>query len=471
MTAHVTSPLSTLLPTVAGRAPRIAILLYGSPDHDSRVLKTTATLRAAGAEVLLVGRSIIHSGAPEGHATVAGDLPVYRTQDLDLTRTLPRLTRAWRRMRGRSGPLPHASAGASDAVTRAEVPSPTTTRPGVAPRPASAVRAWVGGAWMRGYDVARIVRYWVEAASVVARFGADVVHANDANTLAPAIVLRAARGTRIVYDSHELWRHRSVRHRRVLAPVVEALIERCGARTADAVITVSPSIATWLQEHYRLPTTPGLVRNIPVRAGPVPDRDEGRLRELTGLSRQDRVLAYCGGIVRGRGLEEVVAALPELSEDVHLVLLGVGSPAYLASLEERAQLLGVAGRVHQAGRVPGPDIPTTLADADASMVFSRPTCLSHLYSLPNKLFESIHAGVPVAAADLPDIAAVVRETGAGEVVDTASPQALAEGLQRVLAHGATYRAAARLAAPRFDWAHEAQHLLAAHATALARHRR
>src|SRR5690625_6290704 len=69
-----------------GRPARIALLLYGSPDHDSRVLKSAAALRDAGAEVLIIGRSIIHTGAVEGHSLIGADLPVYRTQDLDLTR-------------------------------------------------------------------------------------------------------------------------------------------------------------------------------------------------------------------------------------------------------------------------------------------------------------------------------------------------------------------------------------------------
>src|SRR5690625_5950874 len=44
-------------------------------------------------------------------------------------------------------------------------------------------------------------------------FAPDVVHANDANTLVPALAIRALSPTPvgIIYDSHELWRHRNVR--------------------------------------------------------------------------------------------------------------------------------------------------------------------------------------------------------------------------------------------------------------------
>src|SRR5690625_6356448 len=59
----------------------------------------------------------------------------------------------------------------------------------------------------------------------------------------------------------------------------------------------------------------------------------------------------------------------------------------------------VTARLHFVGKVAPQDVARTLADADLSVVYVRPTCLSYEDSLPNKLFEAIHAGIPVAAAD------------------------------------------------------------------------
>src|SRR5699024_6788085 len=98
-----------------------------------------------------------------------------------------------------------------------------------------------------------------------------------------------------------------------------------------------------------------------------------------------------------------------LPEHVHLVVLGYGDPAYLAALQRRATALGVAQRMHLVGKVAPHEVAGALADADLSVVFVRPTCLSYEYSLPNKLFEAVHAGIPVAAADLPDTREVVEQ--------------------------------------------------------------
>ena len=311
---------------------------------------------------------------------------------------------------------------------------------------------------MRLYQTARLTYWWIGAVREGRRLAPDVVHANDANALVPALLICARTRARIVYDSHELWRRRNIRTDRWLAPAVEAVIERLGIRRAGGVITVSPSIADWLQRTYRLPVRPTLVRNIPT-ARTVPDPALGRLRELTGLGPADKIVSYTGGITTGRGLEETVDAVALLPADVHLVLLGYGDATYTAGLLRRAREAGVAERVHLAGSVPSAQVPQTLADADAAVVYVRPICLSYRYSLPNKLFESIHAGLPIVAADLPDTAAIVRQYGVGEVFDAGTPQELAAAIEQVLTDPSSYRAAARAAAAELTWEHEAEHLV------------
>ena len=487
--------MSTCLSGPDGRAPRIALLVFRDADTDSRVLRSATALREAGAEVLVIGLAPTGSGLEPGEATVAG-VPLHRTTDLDLVRTFATAAKIWRRLRGRDpltgAPVAKARpAPARDAIP-ADIPAGTPADP-----PADAARASgtarpqarqdrpktvsrLPGDWrelyQRGFRTARLVRYWAGAVVTARQFGADVIHANDGNTLAPALLLRALEGTRIVYDSHELWLRRNVGPR-LVAPVVEALIERAGVRRADAVLTVSPSIVRWLQEHYRLAEPPLLVRNVPLWTGALPDPARGRLRELAGLGPDDKVISYCGGVTRGRGLEETVDALALLPDDVHLVMLGFGSRDYVQGLLARAAFAGLAERVHLVGPVPSEQVPQSLADADLAIVYVRPIVLSYTFSLPNKLFESIHAGLPIVAADLPDVAALVQEHGVGTVFavpegtegeDGADPARLAGALAQVLGDPDPYRRHTQALAPLLDWRHEAERLVEGHARAVAR---
>ena len=451
------------LPTHCGRGPRVVSLVYNDASTDSRVLKTTATLRAAGADSRIVASARDLAGYPAGIGYV-GETEVHRAPDLVLTRMLPRLTRLWRRLRGKdlvtgqSLAAPVADGGGPGGQEKVAGSGGTT---GEAPAPSATAHivAFAADAWMRLYQTARLTYWWIGAVREGRRLAPDVVHANDANALVPALLICAGTRARIVYDSHELWRRRNIRQDRWLAPAAEAVIERFGIRRAGGVITVSGSIADWLQRTYRLPERPTLVRNIPT-ARTIPDPALGRLRELTGLGPADKIVSYTGGITTGRGLEETVDAVALLPSDVHLVLLGYGDATYTAGLLRRAREAGVAERVHLAGSVPSAQVPQTLADADAAVVYVRPICLSYLYSLPNKLFESIHAGLPIVAADLPDTAAIVRQYGVGEVFDAGTPEELAAAIQQVLADPSGYRAAARKAAAELTWEHEAADLIA-----------
>ena len=473
MTPHDqhTLPLHTLpLPTVDGRPLRVGILVYNDCHADARVLKTAATLHAAGADVRIVAVARARAGFPEGLQTLDSGVELLRVPEFELVRSAPRLAALAKKVLrvGARQPapvpvsatlvdVPGPSAGLADTPVPTAVAvsgtQPTTTGPARSVRARG--KAAFDSLWLKTYQVVSLAIYHRGARKALGEWHPDVVHANDANTLAPA----SRAGVPVVYDSHELWTHRNVSGNRPVAKRVERFSERRHARRAAGVITVSPSIATWLQDTYRLPARPTLVRNIPGRPSAPLDPSQGRLRRLAGLRPEDQVIAYGGRITTSRGIEETLRAMVSLPSDVHFVLLGYGEPTYIEPLTAMAADLGVADRVHFVGRVGPTEVAAALADADLSVVYVRPTCLSYRYSLPNKLFEAIHAGLPVAAADLPDTAQIVRDYGVGEVFSSDSPQDLARVVMDVLAAPETFRAAARAAAQQLTWEGEAAELL------------
>ncbi|HLS44795.1 MAG TPA: glycosyltransferase [Ornithinicoccus sp.] len=476
-----------VLPGVGGRRPRVAMLVYNDAHADSRVLKTAASLRSAGAEVRIFAVARARSGYAEGLDEVGDGIPVHRAPEFELVRYAPWAVDLARRILGRTSPSgAEASAPVSGAdlanpsnaplspETPAQSPSaaqPTVEIPTLPARPSAKDRLLVAAndVWLRTYRTASLGLYWAVAAREALDWGPDVVHANDGNTLAPAWWIATRSGARVVYDAHELWRHRNVRSDRPIAPGVEAAIETLVIRRAAGVITVSPSIVRWLQDAYDLPEAPSLVRNIPRAEGPI-DPARGRLRLLAGLDPSTQVLAYGGRITTSRGIEETLEALALLPDTVHLVLLGYGEPDYLAILHRQISELALHDRVHFVGKVASSEVAEALADADLSVVYVRPVCLSYRFSLPNKLFESIHGGLPIAAADLPDTAALVREHGVGEIFDAQSPQDMADTISTILADPERYRAAARRAATELTWEHEEAELLALYRRILDRSR-
>lgn len=474
------APAPAQLPGVDGRPVRVGVLVYNDCHADARVLKTAATLREAGADVRIVGVARARAGFPVGTQKLPSGVELQRVPEFELVKSLPRTAALAKKVlglvRGRQAPTvvdaAPAPETASDVAGRTVAPqtSAGSAQPAAAVLPAARtsstarLRSAAAGLWLKTYQVVSLVLYQRGARQALAAWRPDVVHANDANTLAPASRL----GVPVVYDSHELWTHRNVRGPRPVARVVERFSERRHARRAAGVITVSPSIAEWLHRTYRLSAEPVLVRNIPSKplAPPVPA--DGRLRNLAGLGPADRVIAYGGRITTSRGIEETLSAMVELPSDVHFVLLGYGESEYVRPLGELARRLGVQDRVHFVGRVGPDEVAGALADADVSIVYVRPTCLSYRYSLPNKLFEAIHAGLPIAAADLPDTARIVEDFGVGRVFGSDSPQDLARVVLEVLEQPDDYRAASRAAIEHLSWEIESERLVGLYRDVLAR---
>ena len=66
-------------------------------------------------------------------------------------------------------------------------------------------------------------------------------------------------------------------------------------------------------------------------------------------------------------------------------------------------------------------------------------CLSYYFCFPNKLLESVLAGVPVAVANLPELRAFVEGHGVGVVMDETDSQSIAGAIRTVLTDPGKYR--------------------------------
>lgn len=451
-----------------GAAPRIAFVVYNDVHRDARVMRIAKASADAGARVRVFAFGGPRVSRYRAGVTVHPDgFEIQRIPIRSVGHALVAAGDLARRALGRTAPRVDAGEGARRDATDAGRPAtPAPVHQGAAaaiPSTPPGLKGWVVVQWRRIDRTVRQFSFWHRARRAVRDWKPDLMHVHDANTL--LVATGASRRGRVpfVYDSHELWTHRNVSADRPVAKRLEGPMERYGARRAAGVITVSPSIAEWLRERYRLGELPTLVRNIP----PLEDIDaqasQGMLRELAGLGADSRIVAYCGGITFNRGIERVVEAMPHLASDTHFVLLGEGAEVYIDALQRRIEKAGVQDRVHFLGAVPPAEVSAALADADVSIALTQPTVLSYEYSLPNKLFESIHAGVPILVSDTRDAAALVHERGLGGVIaPDAAPTQLADALEGVMAYAPRYREAARAAARELTWQNESARLIALH---------
>jgi glycosyltransferase involved in cell wall biosynthesis len=404
---------------------RSLLLVRNSVEHDARVLRAARVAeQALGGTALVVG--VESAGSPAGASSVEG-VPVLRLPAR--TPGLRLLARGLERVKGTPARMALTSGARPSDPVAAAGPPPSLTLSG------------------RLRRIIRGLSFLRQAILVARRTRPKLVQANDWNTMWTGLAIKLGCGSQLVYDSHELWADRNGRWEwRPWLLASEALF----VRAADEVVTSSSGYADTLARRYRT-RRPAVIRNIPQPAA-------SESRPSPPRSDPPRVV-YIGGLMPGRGLEQMIDALPHLPR-VHLCMVGPGAPNYRSSLLARAQAAEVGERIELRAPVAPGEVRGVLAGAAAGLCLIQPICRSYELCLPNKLFEYAAAGIPVLASDVPGIAAVVRDEGLGEVVSCSDPLAIATGLQRLLAPAIWRRAAehACLFAETNSWHDEAASL-------------
>ena len=175
-----------------------------------------------------------------------------------------------------------------------------------------------------------------------------------------------------------------------------------------------------------------------------------------------RILSM-GNIGRSQGLEELVRAFErsELPANTRLAITGSGVAAGDARAEIRTP------RVEMLGVVDDEQLETELQRATIGFVSQRYDGAE--FNIPSKLMNFMAYGLPVIAAVNPrsEVARLVREAGAGWVVDSSDPAAFPREVERLRGAIGEIQESA-VAAAVFAEKHFSQHLFGQHFDELLR---
>lgn len=252
----------------------------------------------------------------------------------------------------------------------------------------------------------------------------DVLYANDLDTLLANYLVSRIKRKPMIYDSHECFTEVPELEGRKFAKGMWLKIERWIFPKLKHVYTVNDSIASFYQDRYNL--RPKVMRNIPHMLKELPNVS----REQLGLPTDKHILILQGsGINVDRGGEELLEALALLD---NCVLLIVGSGDVINSLKTRAQQDDLQGKVIFKDRMPYTEMMKYTVCADLGVTLDKPSNLNYKFSLPNKIFDYISAGIPILSSDLPELRKVIENYEVGVICPSHDIQDIASCIQNFL---------------------------------------
>lgn len=283
---------------------------------------------------------------------------------------------------------------------------------------------------------------------------ADLLFANDLDTLLPNYLISKIKNIPLVYDSHEYFTETPELVNRRFVQGVWKKIEAALLPRIKTVITVNDSIAKLFSEKYRKEIH--VVRNIPPRHS---DTSAPAAVSMPLANDKPVVLLQGSGINIQRGAEELVEAMQYVQ---HGQLLIIGGGDVIGQLKQMAHDLQLTDRIAFMPRMPFERLRSYTRQAAIGLSIDKDTNINYRYSLPNKLFDYIHAGVPVLVSPLTEIKKIVDEWQVGETINSHEPRSIARHIDAMLTDKgklATYRRNCLAAAKALNWENEKQVLI------------
>ncbi|MDR3360001.1 MAG: glycosyltransferase family 4 protein [Bifidobacteriaceae bacterium] len=446
--------------------PHVVMAVANPIVSDARVRKSAQAVADLGYRVTLVW------AAPDGGPAIEGDLNGVRTIGLPVPYHLHQWSQRRRAERGRRPIFALGLGYASAERRRAQAALLAVRRsrlggaaPGFGLRAAMAVHrlrskvfSLLQAARLKRAAARRAKLAWQDELTNIAdlegvftpwltRLEPDILHLHDIHLLGAGVnakrALRArGRQVKLIYDAHEY-----VADMGEVDPAkgrAFAAMERELVAEADGVETVSDPIADRLERELALSRRPTVVLNTPLRAAGQ-DRVGGPdLRAQIGLPPETPLVVYAGVLHTNRNLVALIEAVKLLPE-VHLALVCVPNAHYPVArqLGARAAELNLADRVALVEPVAPEELIGFLSSATMGIHPMALGLANHEMALPNKLFDYVWAGLPVAVSRLKTMGDFVAETGVGVTFDPEDRQSIADAIGEIVGNRQAYADRAR----------------------------
>lgn len=275
----------------------------------------------------------------------------------------------------------------------------------------------------------------------------DIINSVDLDTLLPGFIISRLKGKPLVYDAHEYFTEvPEVVRRPRIQKLWEGLARFILPKLRHAY-TVGPELAKLMGEKYELHFE--VIRNLPYSTPPADIKPQTA----------PKVILYQGVLNEGRGLEYAIEAMKKL-EDMELWLAGEGDLSQ--QLRTQVDQMQLTEKVKFLGYLPPEGLARITPQAFLGLNLLENKGLSYYYSLANKCFDYIQAGVPSLQMDFPEYRALNEEYGTFMLLKTLSPSSIIDAIQLLAENLDNYHRLQRncvKAREQLNWEQEEEKLL------------
>jgi len=256
---------------------------------------------------------------------------------------------------------------------------------------------------------------------------------NDLDVMPATLSAARIRKTPVVYDTHEFFLGMAGMDRKPVRRAVWKWIESRTFSRLKYIYTVSDSIGNLYRKIYLKKVL--TVRNLPLRNSGDTELSRPEKSWINSVDNKipdnRHILIFQGaGINESRGAEELVYSMLFLEADkYHLVIVGGGD--VMIKLERIIEQNYLASKVTLIPKVPFSVLGHFTRKAHLGISIDKGSVLNHRYSLPNKLFEYLHAGVPVLASRLTEQEKIIQQYDVGTFIENHQPEHIAQRIRAV----------------------------------------
>lgn len=250
----------------------------------------------------------------------------------------------------------------------------------------------------------------------------DYICSIDLDTILPCLVASAVRGTKRIYDAHEYFTEQKEIIRRPAIQRVWKAVEGFAVPYFRTGYTVNSKLAALFREQYGV--NYAVIRNIPIKY-PLENIDNQKINKF---------ILYQGAVNEGRCFEQLIPAMKWVNAPLYIV----GGGNFMEQTAELIRYYKLEHKVFLKGYLPPDQLRLLTQQAAIGVTLFEPNGMNQYYSLANRFFDYMMAGIPQICVNYPLYKELNDLYGFAEMIPDTHPLTIGEALNKILTNTVVY---------------------------------